>query len=95
MTEGACCNQALSASTLTQQRKGALIMASKAVKVARAKFDKLAALNADIDVGDHIGVSALKAKSKMNDTWRNRKSNNVRGFFDQKKARAIKRGAVC
>ena len=69
-------------------------MASKAVKVARAKFDKLASLNAAIDVGGHIGMAARKAKTKMNDTWRNRKSNNVNGFFDQKKARAIKRGAV-
>lgn len=69
-------------------------MASKAVKVARAKFDKLASLNADIDVGGYIGMAAHKAKSKMNDTWRNRKSNNVAGFFDHRKARAIKRGAA-
>lgn len=69
-------------------------MASKAVKVARVKFDRLAALNADMDVGGHIGMAARKAKAKMNDTWRDRKSNNVAGFFDQKKARAVKRGAV-
>ena len=69
-------------------------MASKAVKVARAKFDKLASLNADMDVGGHIGMTARRAKAKMNDTWRDRMSNNVNGFFDQKKARAIKRGAV-
>ena len=69
-------------------------MASKAVKVARAKFDKLASLNADVDVGGHIGMAARKAKTKMNDSWRNRTSNNVRGFFDQKKAREIKRGVL-
>lgn len=69
-------------------------MASKAVKVARAKFDKLASLNADVAVGGHIGMAARKAKTKMNDSWRNRTSNNVKGFFDAKKARAIKRGAV-
>lgn len=69
-------------------------MASKAVKVARAKFDKLASLNADMDVGGHVGMSARRAKSKMNDSWRNRKSTNVAGFFDQKKAREIKRGVV-
>lgn len=69
-------------------------MASKAVKVARAKFDKLAALNADQDIGGHIGMSARKAKAKMADRWFNRKSNNVAGFFDQKKSREIKRGAV-
>lgn len=69
-------------------------MASKAVKVARAKFDKLAALNADMAVGGHIGMAARKAKSRMSDSWRNRISNNTMGFFDQKKAREVKRGAV-
>ena len=69
-------------------------MASKAVKVARAKFDKLAALNADIDAGGHVGRAARKAKVSMSNTWRKRKSNNVAGFFDQKKARDVKRGAV-
>ncbi len=69
-------------------------MASKAVKVARAKFDKLASLNDDVDAGGHIGMSARKAKGALNDRWFNRKSNNVAGFFDQKKAREIKRGAV-
>lgn len=72
----------------------ALTMASKAVKVARAKFDRLASLNAGVDVGGHIGMSARKAKTAMNDRWFNRKSNNTKGFFDQKKAREIKRGAV-
>lgn len=60
----------------------------------RAKFDKLATLNAAQDVGGHIGMSARKAKSMMNDSWVKRKSNNVAGFFDQKKVREIKRGAV-
>lgn len=69
-------------------------MASKAVKVARAKFDKLAALNADIDVGGHIGMAARTAKSKLHDSWRNRRSNNVKGFYNAKAARAVKRGAV-
>ena len=68
-------------------------MASKAVKVARAKFDKLAQLNADQDVGGHIGMAARRAKVKMNDRWFNRKSNNTAGFFDQKKAREVKRAS--
>ncbi len=54
-------------------------MASKAVKVARAKFDKLASLNDDVDAGGHIGMSARKAKGALNDRWFNRKSNNVAG----------------
>lgn len=69
-------------------------MASKAMQVARAKFDKLAALNADQDAGGHVGMAARRAKARMSDRWLNRKSNNTAGFFDQKKARAIKRGAV-
>lgn len=69
-------------------------MASKAVKVARAKFDKLAALNADMGIGGHVGMAARRAKSKMNDSWRNRLSNNVKGFYNAKAARAVKRGAV-
>lgn len=69
-------------------------MASAMQKRARAKFDKLAALNADQDAGGHIGMAARKAKSRMNDSWNKRSSTNVSGFFDQKKAREIKRGAV-
>lgn len=69
-------------------------MASKAVKVARAKFDKLAHLNADQDIGGHIGMAARRAKTLMHDSWTKRKSNNVAGFYDQAKARAAKRGAV-
>lgn len=61
---------------------------------AQRKFDKLAALNAAIDAGGFAGMGARKAKTKMNDSWRNRTSHNVKGFFDAKKARAIKRGAV-
>ena len=69
-------------------------MASAMQKRARAKFDKLAALNADQDVGGHIGMAARKAKAKLSEVWINRGGDNVKGFFDQKKARAIKRGAV-
>lgn len=68
-------------------------MMSKA-KRCTAKFEKLAELNAAMDVGGHVGMAARRAKSKMNDSWSNRKSNNVAGFFDQKKAREMKRGAV-
>lgn len=67
---------------------------SKATAKAYAKFQKLAALNSDQDVGGHIGMAARRAKSKMNDSWVKRKSNNVSGFYDASKARAHKRGAV-
>lgn len=64
-------------------------------KACRAKFDKIKALNADID-GDCKDAKggARKAKSKMNDAWFNRSAGSTKGFFDQKKAREIKRGAV-
>lgn len=61
---------------------------------ATKKFNKLAALNDDQDVGGHVGMAARRAKSKMNDTWTKRKSNNVAGFYDAGKARDVKRGAV-
>lgn len=69
-------------------------MASRLAKVLRRKFNKLEALNADQDVGGHVGMAARKAKSMMNDSWVKRKSNNVAGFYDAGKAREIKRGAV-
>lgn len=62
---------------------------------ATKKFDKLAALNADIEVGGHVGMAARRAKTKMNDSWFKRSNTNVAGFFDQKKARDMKRGASC
>lgn len=61
---------------------------------SRRKFDKLAALNAAIDAGGFAGMGARRTKTKMNDSWVKRSSMNVAGFFDQKKARAMKRGAV-
>lgn len=62
---------------------------------AQRKFDKLAALNADIDAGGFVGMGARRAKTKMNDSWGKRNSSNVAGFFDQKKARDMKRGVSC
>ena len=35
-----------------------------------------------------------KELRKLSDSWEKRTPSNTRGFFDQKKARAIKRGAV-
>lgn len=61
---------------------------------SQRKFDKLAALNADIDAGGFAGMGARRAKTKMNDSWGKRSSMNVAGFFDQKKAREMKRGAA-
>lgn len=67
-------------------------MSKKAMRVAQAKFNKLAALNADQDAGGHIGMAARRTKARMADAWFNRTSGNVKGFYDAKVARAIKRG---
>ena len=69
-------------------------MASAMARRCRAKFNKLAMLNAAQDSGGPIGMAARKEKARGLDSWVKRSSNNTKGFFDQKKARAIKRGAV-
>lgn len=68
-----------------------------AKKYAASKlFKRIAKLNAMID-GDcpHDKQGARKAKKALSDKWFNRSSGNVSGFFDQKKARAMKREGVC
>ena len=61
---------------------------------SQRKFDKLAALNSAVDEGGHAGIAARKVKSKMSEAWFNRGASSTLGFFDQKKARDMKRGAV-
>ena len=48
-------------------------------KRIRAKFSRIAALRAS---GNHKDVKA------MSDSWVKRQSNNVRGFYDPRKAKA-------
>ena len=48
-------------------------------KRIRAKFSHIEAMR---EAGNHKGVRA------MSDTWVKRKSNNVRGFYDPRKAKA-------
>lgn len=69
-------------------------MANKAVARAYAKFQRMNKLT-DLELsGDDEARAARKMKKAMSDTWTKRESKNIRGFFDQKAARAIKRGAV-
>lgn len=69
-------------------------MANKAVVRAYAKFQRMNKLT-DLELsGDDEARAARKMKKAMSDTWTKRESKNIRGFFDQKAARAIKRGAV-
>ena len=69
-------------------------MANKAVAKAYAKFQRMNKLTALEMSGDDEARAARKMKKAMSDTWTKRESKNIRGFFDQKKARAVKRGAV-
>lgn len=59
----------------------------KKVQRAYAKFARLAAMNAAIDAGGDEAVGVAKAKRQLSDSWTKRKSNNVTGFYDPKKAR--------
>lgn len=69
-------------------------MTNKALAKAYAKFQRLNKLT-DLELsGDDEARAARKMKKAMSDTWTKRESKNVRGFFDQKMAREIKRGAV-
>lgn len=57
-------------------------------------FNRLTALNEDIDAGGHVGMAARRTKAKLADHWMRRGSTNTAGFYNAKKARDAKR-AVC
>lgn len=60
--------------------------AARATKAkARAKFDTLAGMNKLIDAGE---PGVLKAKKALSNSWDKRRSTNVAGFYDPRKARA-------
>ena len=65
-----------------------------AVKRAKSYFSKVAALNADIEAGGHIGMAARKDKRKMSDQWTKRNSTKPGQFFNRAAARAAKRNQV-
>lgn len=69
-------------------------MANKALAKAYAKFQRLNKLTYMELYGDDEARAARKMKKAMSDTWTKRDSKNIRGFFDQKKAREMKRGAA-
>lgn len=58
---------------------------------ARRKFDKINALNEDIDAGGHIGMAARRTKAKMADSWTKR-TGNAGDMHNRKHALAVKRG---
>lgn len=60
---------------------------SKKAKRAYAKFARLAAMNAAIDAGGSEAVGMARAKRSLSDSWTKRRSNNVTGFYNPKKAR--------
>lgn len=65
-----------------------------AAKRAKSYFSKVAALNADIDAGGHIGMAARKDKRKMSDNWVKRNSTKPGQFFNRAEARSAKRNQV-
>lgn len=65
-----------------------------ATKRAKSYFSKVAALNADIEAGGHIGLAARKDKRKMADSWVKRNSTKPGQFFNRAAARAAKRNQV-
>lgn len=65
-----------------------------ASKRAKRYFNKVAALNADIDAGGHIGMAARKDKRKMSCNWVKRNSTKPGQFFNRAAARAAKRNQV-
>lgn len=70
-------------------------MASKAVQKAYAKQQRLRKLTTLELEGDAATRQAIrKVKKSFNDYWTNREPRSLGGFFDHKKARAIKRGAA-
>lgn len=60
---------------------------AKALRAAQAKFAKIAGMNRAIDAGGSDAVGVASAKRKLADSWTKRRSNNVTGFYDPKKAR--------
>lgn len=68
-------------------------MAKAHIKRLQRAAAKVAHLNNLIDEGD---AAARKAKKMLQGSWTKREPSQSKlyGFFDQKKARAMKRGAV-
>ena len=83
LTQGQCNNDlpALAVKPLTARQIKDRAMRDKHVAAAERKFERAA----------HLTGKALR---KLSDSWDNRTATNTKGFFDRKKARAIKRGEV-
>lgn len=64
--------------------------AKLSMKSAQNKFKRANALNKLQDAG----LIGAKEGRKLSDNWTKRQATNVTGFYDRKKARAIKRGEV-
>lgn len=84
LTQGQCNNMLaeVKVKPLTARQIKDAAMRENHIAEAERKFEKAA----------HLQGKALR---KLSDSWDKRMATNTKGFFDQKKARAIKRGAVC
>lgn len=83
LTRGQCNNDLaeVKAKPLTARQIKDAAMREDSIARAERKFDKAA----------HTTGKDLR---KLSDHWDKRSSTNTKGFFDQKKAREMKRGAV-
>lgn len=64
--------------------------AKRSMRSAQNKFKRANALNKLQDQG----LIGAKDGRKLSDNWTKREATNVKGFYDQKKARALKRGEL-
>lgn len=83
VTQGQCNNELpeVKAKPLTARQIKDAAMREHHIHRAEQKFEK----------ARHLQGKALR---KLSDSWNNRTATNTKGFFDQQKARDMKRGAV-
>lgn len=83
LTRGQCNNDTpeVKVKSLTARQIKDAAMREQHIARAERKFEK----------ASHLQGKALR---KLSDSWTKRDATNTKGFFDQKKARDVKRGAA-
>lgn len=83
LTQGQCNNELaeVKARPLTARQIKDAAMREEHILKAERKFEK----------AQHLSGKALR---KLSDSWTKRNATNTKGFFNQKKAREMKRGAA-
>ena len=60
---------------------------AKRTSKTKAKFNRIAELNAMVDARNDESRDARKAKAKLSDKWLNRRARNVAGMFKPRNAK--------